>query len=184
MTAYVVLLRQVNVAGRNKVPMVKLREALRSDGFADAATYLANGNVVLTSTAGAEEVADDVRGCIRETFGKHVEPMVRRVDELVDVLAGSPFGPSPDDDWAGARHVGFLSEEPHGDDVLGLKMLLDDGFGDVGVEVVGTELHLRYGEGADGPRVSPSALERALGVHVAMRNWRTVAALAEMAGRL
>src|SRR3954447_8819496 len=54
-TRYLVLLRGINVGGRNRVPMAALRELLESHGDTKVSTYIASGNVILSSdrTAGA-----------------------------------------------------------------------------------------------------------------------------------
>ena len=46
---HVVLLRGINVGGKNRVPMQKLREFLEGLGFAIVETYIASGNVILES---------------------------------------------------------------------------------------------------------------------------------------
>ena len=50
MTKYLVLLRGINVGGKNKVPMADLRELLEELGFKDVSTYIASGNVILRSS--------------------------------------------------------------------------------------------------------------------------------------
>ena len=49
MTTYLVLLRGINVGGKNKVPMARLRELLEELGYSDVSTYIASGNVILSS---------------------------------------------------------------------------------------------------------------------------------------
>ena len=49
MTRYLVLLRGINVGGKNKVPMAGLRQLLEKLGYSDVATYIASGNVILSS---------------------------------------------------------------------------------------------------------------------------------------
>ena len=49
MTKYVVLLRGINVGGKNPVPMARLREVLGELGYEDVVTYIASGNVILGS---------------------------------------------------------------------------------------------------------------------------------------
>ena len=49
MTSYLVLLRGINVGGRNKVPMAALRDLLESHGHTKVSTYIASGNVILSS---------------------------------------------------------------------------------------------------------------------------------------
>ena len=48
-TRYVVLLRGINVGGKNPVPMARLREVLGELGYEDVVTYIASGNVILNS---------------------------------------------------------------------------------------------------------------------------------------
>ena len=49
MTAYIALLRAVNVGGTDKLPMAELRSMCERLGFAKVRTYIASGNVVLES---------------------------------------------------------------------------------------------------------------------------------------
>ena len=53
MTRYLVLLCGINVGGRNKVPMAALRELLESHGHTRVSTYIASGNVILSSDQSA-----------------------------------------------------------------------------------------------------------------------------------
>jgi uncharacterized protein (DUF1697 family) len=45
MTAYVALLRAVNVGGTGKLPMSDLKEMCEALGFTGVRTYIASGNV-------------------------------------------------------------------------------------------------------------------------------------------
>ena len=56
MTRYLVLLRGINVGGRNKVPMAALRELLESHGHTKVSTYIASGNVILSSDRSAAAI--------------------------------------------------------------------------------------------------------------------------------
>src|SRR4026209_1847079 len=56
MTRYLVLLRGINVGGKNKVPMAALRELLESHGHTKVSTYIASGNVILSSDRDAAEI--------------------------------------------------------------------------------------------------------------------------------
>ena len=46
MTAYIALLRAVNVGGSGKLPMTELAAMGRACGFARVRTYIASGNLV------------------------------------------------------------------------------------------------------------------------------------------
>ncbi len=56
MTRYLVLLRGINVGGRNKVPMAALRELLEAHGHTQVSTYIASGNVILSSDRSAATI--------------------------------------------------------------------------------------------------------------------------------
>jgi uncharacterized protein (DUF1697 family) len=79
MTRYVVLLRGVNVGGKNKVPMARLRDVLTERGFGDVSTYIASGNVLLRSDRSAARVQQAVEDALVETFDLD--------DDLIRVLA-------------------------------------------------------------------------------------------------
>jgi uncharacterized protein (DUF1697 family) len=56
MTRYLVLLRGINVGGRNKVPMAALRELLERHRHTNVSTYIASGNVILSSDQSAATI--------------------------------------------------------------------------------------------------------------------------------
>jgi uncharacterized protein (DUF1697 family) len=68
MNTYVILLRGINVGGKNKVPMATLRECLDELGFSNVSTYIASGNVVLQSERQAEEIKAQVEAALPERF--------------------------------------------------------------------------------------------------------------------
>jgi uncharacterized protein (DUF1697 family) len=68
MTRYLVLLRGINVGGRNKVPMAALRELLESLGHTKVSTYIASGNVILTSDRTAAEIKREIEEALPRTF--------------------------------------------------------------------------------------------------------------------
>lgn len=96
---YVVLLRGVNVGGTSKVPMADLRKHLTTS-FGDVRTYIASGNVLLTSDATAEVVADLVSGIVRANFDvtRLVTALALSADTYREVIAAAPhgFGSEPD----------------------------------------------------------------------------------------
>lgn len=53
---YVLLLRGINVGGKNRVPMEDLRSMLTEIGFTEVRTYIASGNVIVESPLDAAEV--------------------------------------------------------------------------------------------------------------------------------
>jgi uncharacterized protein (DUF1697 family) len=82
-TSYLVLLRGINVGGKNKVPMAELRTVLEELGFSNVSTYIASGNVFLDSNLGAAEVAARMEAALPKAFKLDAELI--RVAVLSDV---------------------------------------------------------------------------------------------------
>ena len=67
-TRYLILLRGINVGGRNKVPMAALRELLESHGHTNVSTYIASGNVILSSDRTAAAIKRELEEALPKTF--------------------------------------------------------------------------------------------------------------------
>lgn len=102
MKRYVVLLRGINVGGKNKVPMAQLRSELEELGFHDVRTYIASGNVLVSSTDGATAVRDAIEAMLPTRFALDTDVLkvlVLTHAKLRSVVADRPkgFGDRPDE---------------------------------------------------------------------------------------
>jgi uncharacterized protein (DUF1697 family) len=100
-TSYLVLLRGINVGGRNKLPMGGLRQLLEDLGYADVSTYIASGNVLLRSDRSAAEIKERVEDALPRAFQLHSEliaVLVLTHAQLRAVVDQKPegFGDQPD----------------------------------------------------------------------------------------
>jgi uncharacterized protein (DUF1697 family) len=100
MTTYLLLLRGINVGGKNKVPMGALRELLEELGYRDVSTYIASGNVILRSDRPAAEIKRAVELALPKRFRLDSEIVAVRVlthAELRAVVEKKPkgFGEEP-----------------------------------------------------------------------------------------
>lgn len=68
MTSYLVLLRGINVGGKNSVPMAGLKKCLEELGFAEVSTYIASGNVILASDIPADEIRARIEAALTRSF--------------------------------------------------------------------------------------------------------------------
>ena len=101
MTRYLVLLRGINVGGRNTVPMARLRQLLEELGYQDVSTYIASGNVLLSSDRPAAEIRDRLEEALPRTFrldSDIVNVVVLTHAQLKAVIDRRPekFGDEPD----------------------------------------------------------------------------------------
>lgn len=170
---WVVLLRAVNLGSRNKVPMAKLRALLEGTGYGDVQTYIASGNVLLDGPRSGAAVARELERIVAAEFGVDTIAIVRKPAELTALVSDHPFGRD-----TSRSHVVFLAKRPS--KKAAEELAAADHSPDRGV-LAGKELYVQYGAGVQNARLSAARLERMLGVPATHRNWRTVAALAELA---
>jgi uncharacterized protein (DUF1697 family) len=95
MTSYVALLRAVNVGGTGKLPMSVLTEMCEAEGFKQARTYIASGNVIFHSHKMEDQVRSGLSKRLRVYAGNEVGVLVRTASEIADVVARNPFAESP-----------------------------------------------------------------------------------------
>lgn len=101
MKSYVVLLRGINVGGKNKISMSQLRLCLEEQGFEDVITYIQSGNVLLRSSLGAKALGQKIEAMLSEKF--KLDSSIIRVlaltrDQLQAVIDNKPknFGERPE----------------------------------------------------------------------------------------
>ncbi|HEX8226677.1 MAG TPA: DUF1697 domain-containing protein [Candidatus Saccharimonadales bacterium] len=101
METYIILLRGINVGGKNKVPMATLKACLEELGFAGVTTYIASGNVILQS----DKTSAEIEALIEEALPGHFEldsALIRilalPLPKLRAIVAGKPagFGEQPE----------------------------------------------------------------------------------------
>lgn len=101
MNTYLVLLRGINVGGKNKVSMAELKKCLEELGFFNVSTFIASGNVFLASNKRADEVKTQIEAVLPKAFkldSELVKVLVLTPDHLHAVIDDRPkgFGDQPD----------------------------------------------------------------------------------------
>ena len=87
---YIVLLRGINISGKNKISMSELKKALEKNNYKNVSTYLNSGNVILESESSKENITKSVYEIIKDTFNLNIPIFVTTSIELEDVLNNSP----------------------------------------------------------------------------------------------
>lgn len=100
MNRYLVLLRGINVGGKNKMPMSDLKECLEKEGFSNVSTYIASGNVIFESDTGAAHIKTQVEKVLPKYFkldSELVKVLVVDQKQLQAVVDHKPkgFGDQP-----------------------------------------------------------------------------------------
>jgi len=101
MNTYVILLRGINVGGKNKVPMASLRECLEEQGFSNVSTYIASGNVILKSDKPASDVKAKIEEILPVNFkldDGFVKVLVLTYKQIQAIIDNKPkgFGEQPE----------------------------------------------------------------------------------------
>lgn len=95
MNTYLVLIRGINVGGKNIVSMAVLREALEKLGFANVATYINSGNVILESDQRPAEIKAQIEAVLPKSFkldSELVKVLVLSRKQLQAVIDNKPKG--------------------------------------------------------------------------------------------
>lgn len=101
MNSYVILLRGINVGGKNKVSMAQLREHLTDIGFMNVSTYIASGNIILSSDKRPIEIANIIEDMLPKKFALNdaiIRALVLDQRQLQSVIDNKPtdFGDFPE----------------------------------------------------------------------------------------
>jgi uncharacterized protein (DUF1697 family) len=92
MARYIVLLRAVNVGGTGKVAMSDLSRLCEEEGCRDVRTYLASGNVVLSSPLDAAQLKVALETRLERLMGKASPMLIRTPEDMAVALHANPFG--------------------------------------------------------------------------------------------
>lgn len=101
MEPYVVLLRGINVGGKNNVPMAGLKQCLEALGFSNVSSYIASGNIILSSGKAPDEIQPLIESALPECFqldDELIKVLVLTRSQLQSVVDRKPegFGEQPE----------------------------------------------------------------------------------------
>lgn len=101
MDTYVILLRGINVGGKNKVPMLALRQCLEELGFFNVSTYIASGNVILHASEPVVQIQSKIEKTLPKVFkldSELIKVLVLSRKQLQAVIDNRPkgFGDQPE----------------------------------------------------------------------------------------
>jgi uncharacterized protein (DUF1697 family) len=172
----IILLRGVNVGGRNKLPMAALREALTVAGMRDVATYVQSGNVLVDGELAPDALARECESVIAARFGLEVAAVVRTRAELEEVVKRDPFG-----DVAGEAklyQVTFCAEQLEEAAVAKVAERAVEG---ERLVAHGREVYAWFPHGVGRSKLAAQLSRKDLGVVATARNWSTVTKLLQLA---
>jgi uncharacterized protein (DUF1697 family) len=169
MTAYVALLRGVNLVGKSTLKMADLKAIAEELGLDGPRTFIASGNLLFASSEPEEKLRLMLEKRLQAHMGKNVRVMLRTAKEIAAVAHSNPF-----DDAPGKQvQVFFMNEPPPANLLETARNKADDERIAAGTR----EVFVAYGEkGIGRSRLRIPAAEAGTA-----RNMNTVARLAELA---
>jgi uncharacterized protein (DUF1697 family) len=166
LTAYVALIRAVNVSGTGKLLKEDLQAMGEACGFDNVRTFINSGNLLFTSDCGEAEAKARVEQSVARHFGTPVRVYVRSAREMAEAVERDPFT----DDKPSRRYAHFIDESPRqamldeARDVAGERMALGPRL-----------LYVSYGEGIGRTRLKLPAVKQGTA-----RNMNSVAKMAKL----
>ncbi|MBZ9850253.1 DUF1697 domain-containing protein [Mesorhizobium sp. CA14] len=177
-TVFVALFSGINVGGNRIVQMAELKAFFESLGFSDVATYVQSGNVVFRAKKGdAAALTKELETAFEKKWGFNSRIMVRDAGWFERLVMDNPYP-----EVAGEPtklHAYALEREPTAEET---KRLADKCAGPERFEIKGDVLYLHAPDGL-GKSVFANLIPRTLKVPGTARNWRSVLALLDMAGK-
>jgi uncharacterized protein (DUF1697 family) len=95
---YLVLLRGINVGGKNLIKMPELRAALERSGFRNVTTYIQSGNVLLESKfKNSARLSGAIEEAVAKEFGSIAAAVIFSEEQVERIVVNAPrgFGADP-----------------------------------------------------------------------------------------
>ena len=171
MKKYIILLRGINVSGKNKIQMEALRELLKELNFTNVHNYIQSGNIVLDSEETASVVCQKIRKVIQDTFGIEVPILARTVAQWSQLVENYPFS-LENEKIVAFTFLNATSKETN----IAIQSLGEDQY-----KINGDIVYLHCPTGFARTKLTNTRIEKKLNVIATTRNLRTTLKLLELA---
>ncbi len=180
MQTIIALFRGINVGGRNKLPMRELVAVLEELGLTDVSTYIQSGNAVFHAddAVDGERLVEEIGGEIHERHGFAPQVLLLSPADMAGAMASNPYPEAEADPKT--LHLFFLAFPPPAPDLESLAAIQGES---ERFCLEGTVFYLHAPDGIGRSKLA-AKVEKALGVPVTARNWRSVAKIMDLAEAL
>ncbi|PQJ83013.1 DUF1697 domain-containing protein [Polaribacter glomeratus] len=170
MERYIVLLRGINVSGKNKIPMAALRQMLHNMKFLNVQTYIQSGNIILDSNKTKAEICQQIKEGIKERFYYDVPVIIRTIPEWKKAIEKYPFSLENEKIVAFA----FLDRTS---EITAIEI---NNSGEDQYKIVNDIVYLYCPTGFGNTKLTNNSIEKKLNVIATSRNLRTALKLLEL----
>lgn len=171
MEKYIVLLRGINVSGKNKILMPELREILIKLNFLNVQTYIQSGNIILESDLEKKEICNKIKKGIYNEFGFDIPVLIRATQEWKKTIQNFPFSVENEKIVA----FTFLNE------TVNKNRIEVNNLGNDQYKIEDDVVYLYCPSGFGRTKLTNNTLEKKLNVIATTRNLKTTLKLLELA---
>lgn len=171
----ILLLRGVNVAGANRLPMAEFREMLAEFGLQHVDTHVQSGNAVFHDP-GVADLEDKINKAMLQRFGFKPALFVISLAKYKAVLKANPYKPQGTADGSKV-HIVFLAEPAKSADLVGLRAFASEG---EAVTLTDAAIYLLTPAGF-GKSVLADKLQRFINVSQTARNQKSAESILALA---
>lgn len=179
MAVWISFVRGINVGGNNLLPMAVLKELYAELGFEQVHTLLQSGNAVFVARK-SKKLGESIEHAIEARLKFRPRVMLRSPDELREVVAHNPF-PKQAKSEPNRVLVHFLERAPAKG---ALEKLRSAHQGPEQIELRDHTLYVYFPEGVGKSKLTPTRMDKALGLQGTARNWNTLTKLIALAEKL
>jgi uncharacterized protein (DUF1697 family) len=87
---YVALLRGINVGGKHKIEMKKLKDIFESLGYENVSTYINSGNVLFKGKGSSLKIRQELEVLLKQKFGFDIPTLVKTEKEIMAITKAIP----------------------------------------------------------------------------------------------
>ncbi|TGP26674.1 MULTISPECIES: DUF1697 domain-containing protein [unclassified Mesorhizobium] len=176
MRTYIALLYSILLGEGRRVVMADLKAMAEGVGLKNVRTLVATGNLVFEArTAKISGLEHRLEKAFEETFGRHVDIIVRGAEDWLKLAASNPF-PAESADTGDQVAVRVMRSPAPAEAVAALHSYAAE---DEKVASVDGDIWLVFSRERPSSRLLAAANHKRMGVGTS-RNWNTVRRLAEM----
>ncbi len=174
MEQYIVLLKGVNVSGKNIIKMALLKDALTKTGFTNVTTYIQSGNIVLQSNLTAPQIQDTINQLIYTEFQLQIAIFCLTTAQIKQALQNNPF---PESAPGNKVFITFLKDTLTTDALLQIEQT---NWSNDKVVIINNVLYFYLVEGMGQSKLNNNFFERKLHTTATGRNLNTLNKLVAM----
>lgn len=171
MNTYIVLLRGINVAGKNKLPMQDLRTVLSNLGYTNVQTYIQSGNAIITTNEPIKNINFAIKKAIKEVFNYEITVIVKTLAALKKAVKNYPFNIDNE------KIVGFVFL----DSVVTEKEIAITNFKEDSYVIAADVVYIHCMTGFGKTKLTNNVFEKKLNVNATTRNLKTTLKLIALA---